>query len=103
MEIILKELKKYQNINVTDKQFEKIEGETLAGAKVEIVWTGRGESDNGYLFALPCQSPDEGDVFVHVPFPDNSDGIGDADPQWLHLFNLLKNKRVKKIICSGGF
>lgn len=93
MQEILKELKKYQDITVTDKQFEKIKGSTLPGAKIEIYWNDRGENDIGYLFAFPCQFPDEGDVMVHIPRPDNSDGIGDGDPVWLHLYNLLKNKR----------
>jgi len=40
---------------------------------------------------------------IHVPYPDNSDGIDDADPEWVHLYNLLKNKRVKSVIFLGGF
>jgi hypothetical protein len=103
MENIIKELKKYQHANITDKQWSKLVGEPFPGAIVEIYWTGLGdEPDYGYLFALEEQSPDEGDIMVHVPIPQNPHGKDEGLPQWVHLFNLLKNRRVKQIICSGG-
>jgi hypothetical protein len=103
MENLIKEIKKYQYKELTDKQWAKLEGEPKPGAAVEIYWTGLGhEPDLGYLFNLPNQEPDDGDCVVHVPHPQNPDGMDEGWPQWVHLFNLLSNRRSRRIVCRGG-
>lgn len=104
MENIIKELEKYQDVNITDKQWDKLKGDTNPGATIEIYWVGSPiDPDLGYLFELPEQSHDEGDIMVHIPHPLNPGGMDEGWPQWVHLFNLLKNRRVKYIVCKGGF
>ena len=103
MKNLLKEIEDYQRTGIDDDLFDKLKGETFPGANVEILWKGREETDKGYVFVLPNQTWDEGDVCVHIPKPDNSDGMDDAPEVYIHISNLLSNKRVKKIIVSGGF
>ncbi len=102
MEDLLKEIEDYHNLGIDDDLFDKLQGEAYPGAGVEIFWKGREEPDKGYIFTLPNQTWDEADVCVHIPNPDNSDGMDDAPEVHIHISNLLSNKRVKKIIVSGG-
>lgn len=103
MNELLKEIEDYQNSEIDDNLFDKLEGETMPGAHVEIFWKKRDETDTGYVFVLPNQTWDEGDVCVHIPKPDNSDGMDDAPEVHIHISNLLSNKLVKKIVVTGGY
>lgn len=93
------ELEKYQYAELTDKQQAKLKGTLSFGAKVSIKWKGRTHRDVGYVFATPeCDDDiDMLDVFVHVPEPDNEDGIGDAPAEWCHLNSLLLNEECLEI------
>lgn len=96
------QIEKYRGVEITDKQWDKLVGDIIPGSAVDIYWTGLGnEPDGGYLFSLPNQAPDEGDIMVHVPHPQNPDGMDEGWPQWVHLVSLLKNKRVKRIVCTA--
>jgi len=103
MEELLKEIEECQNSELDGKLFNKMQGEILPGSNVEIFWKGRQESDKGYVFVLPNQTYDEGDFCVHIPRPDNSDGMDNSQEVYIHIFNLISNKRVNKIILNGGF
>lgn len=103
MKNLIKEIEDYQNSEMPDDLLDKLEGETMPGAHVEIFWKDREETDTGYVFVLPNQSWDEADVCVHVPKPDNSDGIGDAPEVHIHISNLLINERVEKVVVTGGY
>ena len=95
---LLEEITHYQNDNdINYDIFNKINGEIYAGAKVEIYWTDRDLCDNGYIFLLPHQDTDEYDVCIHVPKMDNSDGIGDGEEIFKHLFSVVSLERVSKI------
>lgn len=63
------------------------------GNKVQVVW-GDGNVDIGYMFSLPGQFEDEGDVFVHFVTTSNVGGMDDAGPVWIHLTDLLNNEMV---------
>lgn len=88
----------FQKKGIDEKYFDKIEGDLHLGGKCDIVWEGRDYNDEGYVFALPNQDMELLDVCIHVPCPDNSDGIGDAPEEHVHLYFLLSNKKVKKVI-----
>lgn len=103
MKELLKQIEIYQTLDLPENLFDKLDGETLPNASVEVIWFDREESDNGYIFVLPNQEADEGDVCVHIPSIDNSDGIGKGESIHCHLSNILTNKRVKKVILKGGF
>ena len=103
MKELLKQIKKFQNSDLPDDLFDKLEGDTFPAASVEVYWIDRDEADKGYVFVLPHQEADEGDVCVHIPQMDNSDGIGNGEPVYCHLSNILSNKRVKKVVLTGGF
>ena len=49
--------------------------------------------DEGYLFALPYQTPDEYDVCVHIP-------DADEDEYWFHIYELASFKNVKSIVVK---
>lgn len=95
---LLESRKKYERWSTADLQFDKLEGsDTDPGRKIKIIWDDYGDDfpDHGYLFELPgLSAPDESDIFVHIPKPQNPNGIGDADPVFLHLYDILTNKRV---------
>lgn len=97
---------KYDKYNTADLCFYKLEGSTEAGRTVEIVWDDWGETypDKGYLFELPnlC-APDEADIFVHIPSPQNPDGMDTPPSVFLHLYDLLTNKQVVSVtVCDGN-
>lgn len=98
-------IEEYQYAELTDEQIEKIKGELALGAKVSIKWKERNNSDKGYLFATPemDDDPDMFDFIVHIPNPDNEDGMDDAPAEWTHINFLLMNPDCTAIKCSGGF
>lgn len=98
MKNLIKEIKKYQDIELEDSVYDKIDGEAIPGSNVEIHWVDRDEIDEGYIFTLPDQQWDEYDACVHIPSPDNSDGIDDAPEVHIHLLKLASFDRVEKII-----
>ena len=94
LERLLREREEALNEEVS---FDKFDGMPFSGAKIKIKWKGRSNTDEGYLFALPINDIDIDDYFVHVQNPDNEDGMDDAPPVWLHLWDLLNNDRVKSV------
>ena len=102
MKKLLEEITKFQNEDLPDDLYKKLSGEILPAASVKVYWIDRDEADRGYVFVLPHQRVDEGDVCVHVPQMDNSDGIGDGEPVYCHLSKILTNKLVKKVVLKGG-
>ena len=97
MEELQQELDKIQSLDINDDDWAKIRGETIPGYYVIIEWGSRPNVDYGYCFSLPNQTPDEGDVFIHVTNVDNSDGMDNAPDVWIHLYNLITNKMVEKV------
>jgi len=97
-------LEENQYSELTDEQLEKIKGECVLGAKVLIKWKGRTFLDKGYLFATPemDDDPDMMDFLVHVPNPDNEDGMDNAPAEWTHINCLLMNDECVSIKCTGG-
>ncbi len=84
------------NCSLFDNHWNKIIGDINPGSSIEIKWED-GIIDNGYLFSVPKCSPDEGDIFVHIPNPDNSAGMDSAPEVFCHLYNLMTNDLVKSI------
>lgn len=80
-----------------EELFKKIEGDFDFGNKIEVQWVDREDSDYGYLFTLPEMDGELNDFFIHVPSPDNSDGIGPAPEVHIHALELASFERVKKI------
>lgn len=87
----------FQEEDIDDSFFDKLDGEINPGSKVEIEWVDREETDKGYAFCLPNQLWDEGDIFLHITDVDNSEGIGDGEEVFIHLYKLGNMKKVKKI------
>ncbi len=98
MEKLEEELALAELIEMKDEYWSKVRGETKSGSRVTIFWGERENEDTGYCFTIPTQIEGEGDVFVHVTNVDNSDGMDEAPDVWIHLYNLLKNNRVKRVI-----
>lgn len=99
---LLSQRQKLLNADIKEEHFNKLKGEPIeAGSRCEIIWNDWGEDypDAGYLFDLPIDnSSDEGDVFVHIPNPQNPSGIGTPPSVFLHLYDLMSNNQVKNII-----
>ena len=85
----------------TDIDDSKLKGVVKLGVPVEIHWNDFDHVDTGYLFSLPeCDSQDENDVFLHVPEPLNPGGIGDVPPVYQHLWQILSNENIKKVVIQ---
>ena len=98
---------KYESYDVDDLSLNKLKGsDTEAGSTVEIIWDDWGADypDKGYLFELPgTGAADEADIFVHVPKPQNPDGMDTPPPVFLHLYDLLTNEQVVSVtVCEGN-
>ncbi|TDQ27670.1 hypothetical protein [Tenacibaculum caenipelagi] len=87
----------YDNFELLNK---KIIGRVDAGGKVEIQWKDKENTDTGYVFTLPNMDLDENDFFIHIPYPDNSGGIGDAPEVHIHALELASFDLVYAIKCS---
>lgn len=86
------------NGEVNEEHFNKMNGNPIPGDQITVVWTDRDEHDFGYVFTLPqMDDADDLNLIVHIPNPDNSDGMGDAPPVWIHLYELVKLDRVKEV------
>jgi cold shock CspA family protein len=103
MKELLQQIEQLRNSDLPENMYDKLKGDTLPGATVKVYWNDRKEYDEGYIFVLPGQYADEGDVFVHIPEMDNSDGIGNGEEIYIHLSQILTNERVKKVVTKGGF
>lgn len=104
MNELLKEHKRYGDIELSDDELDKLKGDPKPGKWINIYWIKDDEYpefdrivDEGYLISLPISDESVNDYFVHIPNPDNSSGIGDADPEWIHINCLLKNENVESI------
>jgi len=88
-------------IELQEKHWAKlIGGETEAGARIEIIWKdwGKENIDNGYLFDLPIgNSSDEADIFVHIPKPQNPNGMDTPPPVFTTIIQLILNNKVESI------
>lgn len=80
-----------------DDMWGKVSGTLEPGSKVKIVWRGRlkGCVDFGYVFILPYQYWNEGDMIVHIP--KHMEEKGSEEAIWIHLWELLDLPEVKKI------
>ena len=93
LEKLLKQIEDFNNLGeLDDKICDKIKGVTDAGKQVIIYWDC-GLEDEGYLFAIPHQTPDEYDVCVHIP-------DADEDEYWYHIYELASFKNVKSIVVK---
>lgn len=101
MEDILKEIQEYKYYELSRKDLNRLQGLAKPGISVKIIWKDRSNPDLGYLFQIPeCEDDiDMLDFIIHVPNPDNEDGMDCAPSVWVHLKNLMSNKRVKSINC----
>jgi hypothetical protein len=91
-------------VHAFGRRFDKLLGaDTEAGSRVEIIWNELGDyPDNGYLFELPgiC-TPDEADIFVHIPKPQNPSGMDTSPPVFLHLYDILTNEQVNSVTVKN--
>lgn len=104
---LLVEISDYQDFNDESQEDGEVNldlfnilstDEIEPGDRVEITWKNRDYTDFGYLFMLPNQDIDtEFDMCVHIPKPDNSEGMGDGPPAWLHLYELVKLEDIKEV------
>lgn len=97
---LLKALRRWERKSLKSGLFEKLKGAPEAGARVLIRWNGpylAEIEDRGYCFALPEYDEQSYHFIVHVPKPENPGGIGDGDPEFWHLYDLLENGNVKSI------
>ncbi len=98
---LLVQRQKMLDADILDGLFDKLKGEeTEAGSRCEIIWNDLGSDypDIGYLFDLPIgNASDEGDIFIHIPKPQNPDGIDTPPAVFLHLYDLLTNEQVKSV------
>lgn len=98
LEKLIESKNKFDSFDVEELNFNKLKGgEPSGGTKVKIIW---GDIvDYGYLFELPeLTTPDELDIFVHIQKPNNSSGMDEAPPVFLHLYELLTNESVEEVI-----
>ena len=79
METLIRSRNKGLSID-NDDNWKKLIGDTKPGNLIQIIWKDWGDmyTDKGYLFAAPECCPDEGDIFVHIPKPQNPYGKDDA-------------------------
>ena len=93
LEKLLKQIEDFNNLSELDDAIcNKIQGDTIAGKCVKIYWDC-GLEDDGYLFSIPNQTPDEYDVCIHIP---NSD----EDEYWFHLYELASFENIKRIVVK---
>ena len=97
LETLLMQSVEFAEADISDTLFGKVLGEIKAGSKVEIYWKGREQPDYGYFFSIPEQDVQDGDIFIHVPQMDNSDGIGNGHEIHIHLYKLLTNEMLESI------
>lgn len=76
----------------------------MAGRKVKIYWHGWGSTiyDKGYLFQIKECDDYVDSFFIHVPRPENPDGIGDCEDEFHHINDLLSNTNLTKIVVERG-
>jgi hypothetical protein len=95
--------KQGEEIELTDEQLAKFQGDCYPGCKVRIYWeTGYGDkyTDDGYVFVVDGMDAEIADCFIHVPDPENLGGKDRADPEWVYMTTLLANPYVTKIVCK---
>jgi hypothetical protein len=89
---------------MTKEQWAKLKGkETKAGSRCTIIWQDwrNDYPDEGYLFDLPIgNASDEADIFVHVPKPQNPNGMDTPPAVFLHLQDLMTNDMVVSVTIS---
>lgn len=104
LEELLLERNEILEKELTSENWEKLKGEqTVAGKKCDIHWSFPDYElvDEGYLFDLPIgNESDEGDIFVHIPEPENPSGMDTPPPVFTHLQCLMCNILVSKIIIK---
>lgn len=100
----IKDLKKWELFEVSSKDRRKLIGTPAPGKKVKLFWHGWGNKihDEGYLFQIKeCDDYVES-FFIHVPNPQNPEGIGDVEPEFHHINELLSNTYLTKIVVERG-
>jgi hypothetical protein len=82
---------------LTDAQRAKLSDKLSPGDRVKINWSGAYPyQDHGYAFSLPGFA-DQGNLVIHIPIPDDSDGKGNSPAAFVHLLELLQNPAVARI------
>lgn len=98
---LLVQRQKALDVEMTEEQWDKLKGgETEAGSRCVIIWQDWGDDypDEGYLFDLPIgNASDEADIFVHIPKPQNPNGMDTPPAVFLHLYDLMTNDMVVSI------
>lgn len=93
LEKLLQQVEKFNNLGeLDDSILNKIKGDTQFGRWVKIYWDC-GLEDDGYLFTIPHQVPDEYDVCVHIPDADEYE-------YWYHLYELASFENIKRIVVK---
>lgn len=102
MQDLLDERDKWMKPELKESHWDKLKGcDSDAGCKIEIQWTNLDCIDTGYLFDLPvwnCSA--EGDIFFHIPKPENPSGMDTPPPVFGTLYELMLNKLVKTITVT---
>ena len=93
---------KYEDYDMEDHHFAKLDRECVEGAKILIYWVNEYKQfdqtiDKGYLFVLPGMDAQICDCFFHVPNPENPGGKGEAPEEFGYLVELIINPLVEKI------
>ena len=93
--------RKIYDVELTKEHWEKLGGlETEGGRKVKVTWKDDYEEEYGYLFALDFCAEDEADIFCHFKHPQNSGGMDNAPPIWMHMYELMTNEMVVSITVN---
>lgn len=102
--LLEKLIKEAEIIEYDNLDLSKLKGEIKYGSNISIKWHGRTFIDKGYVLQTPEQDEDLEmyDFFIHVPSPDNEEGIGDAPPVWVHIKSLLINDMVSWVKFTKG-
>lgn len=81
-----------------EKFLEKLVGDPQPGDKIQIRWKERKATDYGYIFTLPGMDAEQLECLVHVPQPDNSDGMDNAEEVYSNLLTLLSFDILESIL-----
>lgn len=92
---------KWSDHNITDDEGKKLWGTCRPGCKVKVYWIKEYSEiiDEGYIFTAPGMDAELGDAFIHIPHPQNPEGHGAVDEEYVYVLALMANKYCKRIEC----
>lgn len=102
--------KKHELSDLTDEQWDKLQGECIPGCRISIYWKRSEEGikhdfdqviDKGYVFILPGMDASIADCYFHIPEPENPGGKDQAPEEFGYLVCLLQNPLVEMISCES--